>query len=193
LIFALDATGSRAPTWAAACEVQAKMFREAAPLGQLDLQLVFYHGNECQTSKWVSSGEQLAQLMNRIECVAGATQIFRVLKHALREAALGIQGLIFIGDAIEGDSIEEMAELASDLGRMQAPIFAFQEGRDLTVQKAFRLLALKSGGEYFEFNPTAPRAVERLSNQLAAIARFAVGDRDALRRIGGSAATRLLK
>jgi hypothetical protein len=42
LIFALDATASREPTWDIARELQAKMFREAAPLGQLDMQLVFF-------------------------------------------------------------------------------------------------------------------------------------------------------
>ena len=60
LMFALDATASRAPTWAIARELQAKMFREAAPIGKLDVQLVYYRGDECRTSKWVSSGEQLA-------------------------------------------------------------------------------------------------------------------------------------
>ena len=40
LMFALDATASRAPTWAIARELQAKMFREAAPIGYLHVQLV---------------------------------------------------------------------------------------------------------------------------------------------------------
>jgi hypothetical protein len=185
LIFALDATGSREATWETAKPLQAKMFRSAAPIGQLACQLVFYRGEECQKSKWVESGDQLAHLMNKIACEAGETQIAKVLRHAKAEATIGIQGLIFIGDAIEGDSIEELAALAGELGRLKAPIFAFQEGRDRAVQKAFRLMALKSGGKYFEFNLNAPHAVERLSNQLSAIARLAVGDSDALRLIGG--------
>lgn len=183
LIFSLDATASRAPTWETAKELQARMFRAAAPIGQLECQLVFYRGEECRKSKWVSSGEQLAHLMNRIECEGGETQIARVLTHARAEAAIGIQGLIFVGDAMEGDSIEELAALASELGRLKAPIYIFQEGQDPAVQKAFRLLALKSDGKYFEFNLNAPSAVERLSGQLNAIARLAVGDREALRLI----------
>jgi hypothetical protein len=51
------------------------------------------------------------------------------------------------------------------------------------VRKAFRLLALKSGGAYFEFNSDKPRAVEQLSEQLNAVARLAVGDADALLRL----------
>src|ERR1700760_2273064 len=44
LIFALDATLSRQPTWDMACALQADMFREAASLGSLDIRLVFYRG-----------------------------------------------------------------------------------------------------------------------------------------------------
>jgi hypothetical protein len=189
LMFALDATASRAPTWAIARDLQAKMFREAAPIGHLDVQLVYYRGaDECRASKWVSSGEQLAQLMNRIDCQAGGTQIGRVLKHTLREnERAAVQALVFIGDAME-EQLDTLAAMAGELGKQGCPIFLFQEGRDPVVRKAFRLLALKSGGGYFEFSPDKPRAVEQLSEQLNAVARLAVGDREALERIGGTAA-----
>jgi hypothetical protein len=44
LVFALDATMSRQPTWDMACALQADMFREAAALGSLDIRLVYYRG-----------------------------------------------------------------------------------------------------------------------------------------------------
>jgi hypothetical protein len=95
-MFALDATASREPTWAIARDLQARMFREAAPVGRLDVQLVYYRGDECRASKWCQSGEQLAQLMNRIDCEAGTTQIGRVLGHALRETEKAtVQALTF--------------------------------------------------------------------------------------------------
>src|ERR1700728_4446527 len=51
LIFALDATMSRQPTWDQACVLQAEMFREAASVGGLDVQLVYYRGlAECRAS-----------------------------------------------------------------------------------------------------------------------------------------------
>src|SRR5579872_3305270 len=63
LIFALDATMSRQPTWDTACTLQADMFREAASVGGLDIQLVYFRGlNECRASGWVASGERLATL-----------------------------------------------------------------------------------------------------------------------------------
>ncbi|MDP1881438.1 MAG: VWA domain-containing protein, partial [Bradyrhizobium sp.] len=55
LVFALDATMSRQPTWDMACALQADMFREAAALGSLDIRLVYYRGlNECRASGWIS-------------------------------------------------------------------------------------------------------------------------------------------
>jgi len=59
LIFALDATMSRQPTWDTACRLQADMFREAAAIGGLDVQLVYYRGlTECRASRWVSKAER---------------------------------------------------------------------------------------------------------------------------------------
>jgi hypothetical protein len=178
LIFALDATASRQPTWDLARDLQAKMFREAAPIGKLDVQLVYYRDtDECSASKWHASSEELAQLMQDIDCRAGATQIARVLQHALNEHSKApVQALTFIGDAME-EELDVLAGLAGKLGRAGVPIFLFQEGRDPAVRKAFRLLALKSGGMYFEFDPNKPRAVAQLSGQLNAIARLVVGDR----------------
>src|SRR5467141_964471 len=76
LIFALDATMSRQPTWDSACRLQADMFREAASIGGLDIQLVYYRGlSECRASRWVSETEHLADLMTRIDCRGGHTQI----------------------------------------------------------------------------------------------------------------------
>jgi hypothetical protein len=188
LMFALDATASRAPTWAIARDLQTKMFREAAPIGHLDMQLTYYRGaDECRASRWVSSGDQLAHLMNRIECEAGCTQIGRLLTHALRETKKAtVQALVFIGDAME-EEIEDLAAKAGNLGALGVPIFMFQEGRDPAVRKAFRLLALKSGGAYFEFNPNTSRAIKQLSDRLNAIARLAVGDAEAMQRIGVTA------
>src|SRR4051794_36839816 len=55
LIFALDATMSRQPTWDTARRLQGEMFREAAGIGGLAIQLVYYRGlGECCASGWVS-------------------------------------------------------------------------------------------------------------------------------------------
>jgi hypothetical protein len=187
LMFAVDATASREATWALARQLQGDMFRAAAPVGKLDVQLVFYRGQECRSSKWLTSGERLADLMNKIDCVGGMTQIGRVFGHALREHEKAPVGaLTVIADAFE-ENIEDVAPLASELGMVGCPIFMFQDvlqGRDVTARNAFRLFALKSSGAYFEFNPNTSRAVELLSEQLSAVARLAVGDAKAVQNIG---------
>src|ERR1035441_2445831 len=83
LVFALDATMSRQPTWDSACALQADMFREAANIGGLDIQLVYFRGLcECRASGWVAGREKLAGLMSAIDCRGGHTQIGKVLAHA---------------------------------------------------------------------------------------------------------------
>ena len=62
LMFALDATMSRQPTWDQACGLQADMFREAAAVGGLDIQLVYYRGlAECRASPWIAEPERLTR------------------------------------------------------------------------------------------------------------------------------------
>src|SRR5688500_19865562 len=57
LIFALDATMSRQPTWDTACKLQGERFREAAAIGGLDVELVYFRGlNECRGSRSGADG-----------------------------------------------------------------------------------------------------------------------------------------
>src|ERR1700749_724992 len=87
LVFALDATMSRQPTWDMACALQADMFREAASLGSLDIRLVYYRGlHECRASNWISDSATLARLMDKIDCRGGNPQIGKVLSEARRDA-----------------------------------------------------------------------------------------------------------
>ena len=86
LIFSLDATASRQPTWDRACELQAEMFTEAAALGGLDVQLVFYRGfGEFEASRWLGASGELTKRMTGVRCLGGRTQIGRVLRHAIAE------------------------------------------------------------------------------------------------------------
>lgn len=178
LIFGVDATGSRAATWEIACELQARMLRDNA--SALSLQLVFYRGTECKASAWTSDANRLVASMRKIECLTGETQIAKILKHALREHEAGpVQGVVFVGDAFE-EEIDPLSGLAGQLGAAGVPIFTFLEGNDSTARRAFRLLALRSGGRFFEFNAETPQAIDRLAEQLNGIARLAVGDTNVL-------------
>src|ERR1700731_1016064 len=75
LIFALDATASRQPTWDRACHIQGEMFEATATLGGLEIQLVFYRGfSECKASRWMTTTADLHRVMRSVFCVGGETQ-----------------------------------------------------------------------------------------------------------------------
>jgi hypothetical protein len=189
LVFALDATMSRQPTWDMACTLQADMFREAASLGSLDIRLVYYRGfNECRASKWISDSAELARLMSKIDCRGGNTQIGRVLSEARREAAAaGVMAVVFVGDAME-ESVDDLCAKAGELGMLKVPVFMFQEGHDPTAEQAFREIARLSGGAWCRFDPGAAAQLREL---LRAAAAYAAGGREALKRLssreGGAA------
>lgn len=72
LVFAMDATMSRQPTWDMALALQAEMFHAVKAIGGLDVQLVFFRGaGECRSSKWVSDPDALARLMTTVRCAGG--------------------------------------------------------------------------------------------------------------------------
>src|SRR5262249_35918227 len=138
LIFALDATMSRQPTWATACRLQADMFREAAAIGGLDVQLVYYRGlGECRASRWVSHAERLGTLMERIECRGGHTQLGKILAHAKREAqAAKVQTLVFVGDAME-EKLDDLCHAAGKLGLLGVPASCSREASVASTSRAF--------------------------------------------------------
>ena len=178
LIFALDATMSRQPTWDTACELQAEMFHEAAKIGGLDVQLVYYRGvGECRASRWVSDARQLGGLMEKIDCRGGHTQIGKILSHARRETEQKkVQALVFVGDAME-EAIDDLAAAAGELGLLGMPVFAFQEGHDAIAEHAFREIARLSRGAYGRFDPGA---AHELGELLRAAAAYAAGGMRAL-------------
>jgi hypothetical protein len=190
IIFALDATASRQPTWDTACKLQAEMFREVAAAGGLDVQLVYYRGDDqCAASRWTGDTKHLAKIMTGIMCRAGHTQLRKVLIHAQKETGLlKVGALIFIGDALEEEPDEIIPE-ARELGRLGVPAFMFQEGDDREVEQVFREIATVTKGAYCRFDPGAAR---QLAELLKAVAVFAIGGTAVLEASSNPAALRLL-
>lgn len=178
LVFALDATMSRQPTWNTARRLQADMFKEAASIGGLDIQLVYYRGfNECRASGWVSQPEKLAGLMEGIDCQGGHTQIEKTLCHTRRETEKAkVQALVFVGDAME-ESVDDLCKAAGELALLGVPVFMFQEGDDGIAEPAFREIARLTRGAYCRF---APGAAQELAELLRAVAAYAAGGLKAL-------------
>ena len=190
LIFGLDATASRQPTWDTACQLQAEMFREATAVGGLELRLVYYRGlGECRSSRWIADSAQLAKTMSQIMCNAGQTQIEKILTHTQKETKLlRVSALVFVGDAME-ENPETLAREAGELGRLGVPAFMFQEGRDPDAEHVFRNIASLTKGAYCRFDPGAAR---QLAELLRAVAVYAAGGMTALAARRDAGAVRLL-
>lgn len=182
LILALDATMSRQPTWDLACTLQAEMFDTVGKAGSLAVQLVYFRGfGECRSSKFVTDTGALKRLMSGIDCRGGATQIGKVLTHALKQAeGQKVAALVYIGDAME-ERIDDLADKAGRLGLRGVPVFVFQEGRDRDAEAAFKEIARLTKGAWFRFDHNSAAALAKL---LSAVALFATGGLKALEARG---------
>lgn len=189
LVFAIDATLSRQPTWDLACELQTAMF-DAVGAGGLAVQLVYYRGaGEARASRWVDGAGALKGLMTGIECRGGRTQIGRVLEHAekaARDAPLG--ALVFVGDAVE-ENADLLADAAARLALRGTRAFVFQEGSDGAAGRVFGEIARLTGGVHLAFDAGAAAG---LADLLGSVAAFAAGGRAALEARGTAGARRLL-
>ncbi len=194
LIFAMDATMSRQPTWDMAMSLQGDMFKAIKSSGGLDVQLVYFRGlDECRASKWVSDPESLAKLMTSVKCHGGYTQIRKILSHSTKAAgARRVNAVVYVGDSME-EEIDELCAGAGQLALLGVPVFLFQEGHDARAARAFREIARLTNGATLRFDSGAAGELRQL---LAAVAAYAAGGQRALRQLGrtsrGDGARRLL-
>jgi hypothetical protein len=163
------------------------MFKEVAAIGSLDVQLIHYRGVEFEASPWVSDAAALADLMAKIECVSGYTQIAKVLAHVRAEnAAQKVSALVFVGDAVE----EEPAELHAAADGLGVPVFMFLEGDNSRAAKVFQEIARRTNGAYCRFDAGA---ADQLRDLLRAVAVYAVGGLQALSASSNAGAVKLLQ
>lgn len=178
LVFAMDATASREPTWDRACQLQAEMFEVTHALGGLDVQLVFYRGfRECKASPWVSDSMALLQRMTAVRCLGGHTQIRRVLGHTVNETKRRkVNALVFVGDCFEEDP-DDVCHRAGELGLLGVPAFMFHEGHDPVARRVFQQIAQLTGGAFCRFDASS---AGQLRDLLSAVAVYAAGGLRAL-------------
>lgn len=194
LVFAMDATMSRQPTWDMALALQAEMFDIVREIGGLDVQLVYFRGaGECRASKWVADPAALARLMTTVQCRGGYTQMAKVLGHARTETEKRrISALVYVGDCME-EQVDELCGRAGELALLGVPVFLFQEGADAVAARAFREIASLTKGACCQFDQGSAAQLREL---LRAVAVYAAGGTKALQRLadarGGAAARRLL-
>jgi hypothetical protein len=175
IIFAIDATASRQPTWDLACQVQAQMFIETGRYGGIDVQLVYYRGfGEMKATKFFGSAAPLIQAMTGVICRAGHTQLTRVFQHIQREHEQSpIAAAILIGDCCE----EPPSVIEFSARQLSIPVYAFLEGADPDGKAAFATIAKVTNGALIPFNANSPTQLREL---LGAVALLVVGGVEAL-------------
>lgn len=189
LVFAIDATASRQPTWDRACRLQGEMFEATRDLGGLAIQLAYYRGYmEMATTPFLTDAAELTRRMTGVQCLGGQTQIQRLLDHVLAETRRErVNALIFVGDAVE-EPPDPLCHRAGQLGLHGTPAFLFHEGTDPRAGSVFRQMAKLSGGAYAPFDSASAEALREL---LRAVAVYAAGGRGALARLPGTTAQRI--
>ena len=191
ILFALDATASREPTWDLATHLHAELFEAATDtVPAAAVQLVYYRGfKEFHVSPWLASAQQLLREMTGVRCHGGLTQIARVLRHALAEAKQErIKAAVLVGDACEEPSAAVIAE-AGKLALFNLPFFVFQEGHDPEAADTFRAIARITGGAYAPF---AAGSASQLAALFGAVAAYAAHGVKGLRELEHPAARGLL-
>ena len=178
LIFAMDATASRSPTWDLACSLHAELFGAVRDVGNLLVQLVYFRGyGEFKASSWNSTPRALLNTMLGVRCLGGTTQILRVIEHARREcASQPIRALVLVGDCFE-ENPKEVVSAAGQLAVYGVPMFVFQEGRDAYAGQVFSELARITKGAHVPFRPGSARELREL---LRAVAAYAASGRSGL-------------
>jgi hypothetical protein len=119
--------------------------------------------------------------MTGVRCLAGQTQIAKLLRHALAETRRKrINAVVFVGDCME-ESVDLLCGLAGELGLLGVPLFIFHEGGEPVAARAFREMARLTRGAYCPFDAASARQLKEL---LSAVAVYAAGGLRALEDYG---------
>lgn len=189
LIFGMDATASREPTWDLATSLHGELFN-TAQRSQLSVQLAYYRGfNDFYASSWANSPRLLLEHMQGVNCRGGATQILRLLRHIRKEAShRSLKAAVFIGDCCE-EPPQELISAAGELALLRVPLFIFQEGHNPLARHVFSSMAQASGGAYAPFSRASARELAEL---LGAVAAYATEGNRAIKSISSKVGINLL-
>lgn len=181
IIFSLDATASRAPTWQQAQSLHQELFDAASESEStgLALQLCYFKGVATfHSSHWVTTADGLRKALSEVYCEGGITQLQRLLHHCLDQHpdSRSLKAIIFVGDAVEEDA-GVLNDLAIKCRMAKRPLFIFQEGSDATASVVFASMAALSGGVHITLGDGS---ADRLRGLLASVIRLATGGRKAL-------------
>jgi hypothetical protein len=177
LVFAVDATASREPAWAAARQVTDALVK-ALP-GELDVALAVHGGSRVHTfTAFTSDASALRDRAAAVACAAGTTRLLPILSASLKRP--GVRVVIYIGDVFE-ERMSEGRPLADALGARGTKLIVLHDTANPSARRDEELfwdLAKRTGGCVLPFDASAPG---RLRDLLSAVAVLAVGGEKMLR------------
>jgi hypothetical protein len=177
LVFAVDATASREPAWAAARQVTDALVK-ALP-GELDVALAVHGGSRVHTfTGFTNNATTLRDRAAGVACEAGITRLLPILAASQKQQSVRV--VIYIGDVFE-ESLPHGRRLADSLGAQGTKLIVLHDTADPSARRdaeVFWDLAKRTGGCVLPFNSGASG---RLRDILSAVAVYAVGGEKLLR------------
>jgi hypothetical protein len=178
LVFAVDATASREPAWAAARQVTDALVK-ALP-GELDVALAVHGGSRVRIfTGFTSDPNALRDRAAGVMCQAGATRLLPILSATLNRSAIRV--VIYIGDVFE-EHLPLGRQIADAMGAQNTKLIVLHDTSDPAARRDTELfwdLAKRTGGCVLPFDASAPG---RLRDILSAVAVYAVGGEKLLRQ-----------
>jgi hypothetical protein len=181
LVFAVDATASREPAWAAARQVTDALVK-ALP-GALDVALAVHGGSRVHTfTAFTADAATLRDRAAGVACQAGLTRLLPILSAALKRPAVRV--VTYIGDVFE-ENLAEGRRLADAMGKQGTRLIVLHDTADPAARRdaeVFWDLAKRTGGCVLPFDASATAGLREL---LSAVAVYAVGGEKLLRERRG--------
>src|SRR4051812_5915348 len=178
LVFAVDATASREPAWAAARHLTDVLVK-ALP-GELDVALAVHGGSRVHIfTPFTNDANTLRDRAAGVSCVAGMTRLLPILNATARRQAVRVVG--YVGDVFE-ESLGEGRRIADAMGAQGTKLIVLHDtAADPNARRDAELfwdLAKRTGGCVLPFDASA---TGRLRDLLSAVAAYAVGGEKLLR------------
>jgi hypothetical protein len=177
LVFAVDATASREPAWAAARQVTDALVR-ALP-GELDVALAVHGASRVHTfTEFTNNPATLRDRAAGVTCLSGMTRLLPILATSLKRPAVRV--VVYIGDVFE-ESLSSGRTLADSLGASGIKLIVLHDTADRSARRDAEIfwdLAKRTGGCVLPFDANAPG---KLRDLLSAVAVYAVGGEKLLR------------
>lgn len=170
LLLAIDATGSRASSFAAAIKVTDALFTVLP--GELVVGLAVHGGGRVHTfTPYTEDVRKLRRIAAAITCEAGGTRLVPILERAARER---VRVVVYIGDSFE-ERVDHAMRCCEAMALNETRLIVLHDdagGGLQEIRAEFEQMAAITGGAVLPFRA---EALDELAAMLEAVSVLAVG------------------